>query len=470
MKPLRPLFALFLVAALPAAAAPLNVILRHPHLFETSRTGTFDVAATAHSILWRHDTGLMSADVRGLSLLPMLRAIAAQSDWTIYVEPGSERVASAKFADEPPAAALRMLLGDLNFTIVTSANGATSLYVFKSVRQNATQLVVAPPRHVPDELIVRLKPGADINALARMLGAKVVGRLDGLGLYRLQFSDAAAAELALSELQQDQDVLSVGYNNYFNPPPAVQNLGSSTPPLGPVNLQLRAPSGSGKVIVGLIDTAVQSSDTSLDQFLLKQISVADGTQAGSSELTHGTAMAQTILRAIDAVEHGNSSVQVLPVDVYGSSPDTTTWNVAQGIMAAVANGANVINLSLGDSTPDPMLADVIQAVENDHIPIFAAAGNQSTASATYPAAYPGVMAVTALERGAIAPYADFGSFVDFAAPDGAIAYLNGQPWFTMGTSVSTANMTGLAAGLADSTHQPWPQITSTLYQWYPVPK
>jgi subtilisin family serine protease len=53
------------------------------------------------------------------------------------------------------------------------------------------------------------------------------------------------------------------------------------------------------------------------------------------------------LRSLEIVTKGNTSVQILPVDVYGPNADTTSWNVARGIVEAVNNGANVINLSLG---------------------------------------------------------------------------------------------------------------------------
>ena len=72
--------------------------------------------------------------------------------------------------------------------------------------QNATQLVRRRPRprrkHVPNELLVKLKPGADIDALAKLLGAKVIGRDDKLGIYRLQFADAAATDAALGPVEK----------------------------------------------------------------------------------------------------------------------------------------------------------------------------------------------------------------------------------------------------------------------------
>jgi len=426
-------------------------------------------ASATNSLVWHKDIGRVDANVTDESLLSLLRQISNESGWHVYVEPGTTRSVSATFKDLPSNEALRMLLGNLNFAISPQTNATPLLYVFSTKIQNATQLVRAEnfaARHVPNELLVRLKAGVNADEFAKALGAKILARDDKHGIYRLAFNDAAVADAAMNEIKSNSDVAAVDYNYYLDPPPSEQLLESSSLP--PVSLQLKPPADSGKIIVGLVDTAVQPLDGSLNDFLLKQISVA-GDATTSSDLTHGTAMAETILRSLGVAEHGNSSVQILPVDVYGPNINTTSWDVAAGIAAAVNNGANVINLSLGGAGDNSFLASLIASVENLGIPIFASAGNQPVSTPTYPAAYSGVIAVTAEEQGQLAPYANFGPFVSLAAPDSSVIYLNGHPWFVQGTSVSTAYMTGLAAGTADATHQSWLAIQAALAKAFPVP-
>src|SRR6185369_9660876 len=103
---------------------------------------------------------------------------------------------------------------------------------------------------------------------------------------------------------------------------------------GPISLTLNPPGDSGKIVVGLIDQNVQSLGPQLDKFILPQQSVTDGTPADSKDMTHGTAMAYTILEAI-AQQGSGSSVQIQPVDVYGGNETTTSWFVALGIQKAV---------------------------------------------------------------------------------------------------------------------------------------
>ena len=67
------------------------------------------------------------------------------------------------------------------------------------------------------------------------------------------------------------------------------------------SLQLKPKSNDGnKLIVGLIDTTVQSLGANLDSFMLPQIHVAGDVDLPADQLTHGTAMAETIMDSLQA--------------------------------------------------------------------------------------------------------------------------------------------------------------------------
>jgi hypothetical protein len=389
----------------------------------------------------------VDANMHGETLLPLLKDIAGQTGWRVYVEPGTTHDVSTKFKNLSSGDALKMLLGDLNFALVPKANSAPQLYVFRTAMKNATHLVAAKTsKHVPNELLLKVKPGTDIDALAKMLGAKVIGRMDKYGVYRLQFNDADTTDDTLSKLQMDSDVQDVDYNYYFDPPPTAQQISSASS--GPLSLQLSPPSSSGKVIVGLIDTDVESLGTDLNQFILKQISVADGTPPDSS-ITHGTAMAYTILQAAaNSTQSSSASFQIQPVDVYGSSETTTSWNVALGVQAAVNAGATVLNMSLGSAGDSSVLDGVLAQASSDGIVSFAATGNTPIDSPYYPAADPGVIPVTALgQPGQLASYANVWPDTQMIAlPGTGLVYYGNEPWIIEGTSTATANAAGVYAG------------------------
>jgi hypothetical protein len=330
---------------------------------------------------------------------------------------------------------------------------------------NATKLVsapeTAPGKPIPNELIVRLKPGANIDALARAVGAKVVGRIPELNAYRLRFDDEAAADAARTVIASNPDVAAVDHNYNLERPPDLQNGQGQLPP--PVQLQLNPPPSNGRIIVGLIDTAVQPLGGNLDSFLLKQLSVAGQSVVDPESPSHGTSMAETMLRSLQAITKGSTSVQILPVDVYGPNQSTSTFSVAAGIVQAVNAGARVINLSLGSEGDSPFLHQVIQQVNQQNIPVFAAAGNEPTTLPYFPAAYPEVTAVTAMDHGQIAAYANRGSFVSLGAPGTSVIYFNGVPYYVTGTSSAAAFTSGVAAGYMETTHSS-PQATKAFLQ------
>jgi hypothetical protein len=321
--------------------------------------------------------------------------------------------------------------------------------------QNATQRIEPKPTEaaehaklIPNELIVRLKPGAKIEDVARLLGAKVIGRIDSLNAYRLQFDDQAAADAARGQLASNSDVASVDSNYSIERPPDGGPVQSTTVP--PPHLDLKPPPSTGRVIVGLVDTAVQPLGNGLDSFLLKQISVAGDPQLDPNAPAHGTSMAETILRSLSQASQGSSSVQILPVDVYGPNAQTSTFDVANGIAQAVNAGANPINLSLGSDGDSPFLHQVIQDASAKHIVFIGAAGNTPVTTPFYPAAYPEVLAVTAIDQGQLASYANRGSFISLGAPGTSVVYYNGQPWYVTGTSTSAAFTSGVAAGYLEA--------------------
>src|SRR5271170_6209708 len=98
-------------------------------------------AADTNSLVWHKATDRVDADIRGETLWPLLEKIAVAADWRVYIEPGLERNASAKFSDLPSGDALKMLLGDLSFALVPQTNTQARLYVFRTTMQNATRLV-----------------------------------------------------------------------------------------------------------------------------------------------------------------------------------------------------------------------------------------------------------------------------------------------------------------------------------------
>lgn len=99
-------------------------------------------------------------------------------------------------------------------------------------------------------------------------------------------------------------------------------------------------------------------------------------------------------------------------------PGTAT-TLAKAILAAVAARVSVINISAVATASTPALTRAVDAAEAANIVVVAAAGNLAERGnpITYPAAYPGVLAVGAVDQsGTRAPYSETGSYLGVVAP------------------------------------------------------
>lgn len=442
------------------------------------RADTTPAATTETNLLtWDTQNDLVSADLHSEPLFPLLQAIARQTGWHVFVEPQADRTVSVKFKNASSGDALHRLLGSLNFALVPKTDEAWHLYVFTTQMENATRrvslvtnAVVAKQKHVANQLIVKVKPGTDIDALAKSMGAKVVGRDDAHGLYLLEFANAASTDIALSQLKGNSDVESVDYNYIYDQPPTPQTFTGNAPTQPKLTADVVNPGDPCNPTIALIDTAYQPAGTSLDQFALPSISVVGNTQA-SSTMTHSTAMYQTILNAIAQASGGHTGAKILPVNVFGSDGTATSYNVALGMQAAAAHGATVFNMSLGGTQDDATLDDVANQLLAQGVVMFAAAGNQPVNTPTFPAAISGVNAVTALSGpGQLASYANYGSFISMALPGSSVVAYGGQNWLVQGTSPATAYATGVAVGTKTINCASWSQIESAMQRKFPVPQ
>jgi Subtilase family/Fervidolysin N-terminal prodomain len=431
----------------------------------------------ADSLDWKASKNRVDADITSMDLIPVLEKISEATGWQIFVEPETTRTISTKFQDRTPDKALDLLLGDLNRVLLPRTNGPARLLVFRTTQKEATQLIrpeakevadkkSAAARPIPNELIVTLKPGKSIDELAKLLGAKVVGRVDGLNTYRLEFEDEEAAKKAREFLANNEDVASVDHNYPVFRELPIQAYGSAPP----LNLVPKAVPDGDRIIVGLIDTMIDPEKSGVKDFLLPAISVAGEAQHIDGQPMHGDPMSQTILRALATVfqEPGGTTVRILPVDVYGNQSMTSTFDVANGIYQAINGGAMLINLSLSSEGESPFLHNVIKIGHQQDVQFIAAAGNEHVVTATYPASWPEVIAVTAGDAGGhVSSYANYGNFVDVVAPGVTVVTYGGQAYRVGGTSVSTAIATGIAAGIKQDTQVSWKQVGEAVLKTLP---
>ncbi|MFF4602317.1 type VII secretion-associated serine protease mycosin [Streptomyces sp. NPDC001339] len=237
----------------------------------------------------------------------------------------------------------------------------------------------------------------------------------------------------------------------------------------------RTTKGAGTT-VAVLDTGVDARHPDLEGQVLPEKDLV-GFGAGPGDATwaqHGTGMASVIAGRghgpgnQDGILGVAPEARILPVRVILEDKDpererartARAGALADGIRYAADHGADVISMSLGDDSetahPEPREDAAIQYALGKGIPVVASAGNGGIKGnrASYPAAYPGVIAVTAVtEQGGRAPFSTRHWYAAVSAPGHDIlmagnddGYVNG--W---GTSPAAAFVSG-AIALIRSAH------------------
>ncbi|RAV21742.1 S8 family peptidase [Paenibacillus contaminans] len=209
--------------------------------------------------------------------------------------------------------------------------------------------------------------------------------------------------------------------------------------------------GNKDVIVAVVDTGVDLDHPDLKGRLLEGHNVINNDASPQDDVGHGTHVAGVISALTDNRE-GVAGMTwynpVLPVKVLDETGAGSTYAVAQGIIWAADHGAKVINMSLGNYADANFLHDAIKYAYDKDVVLIAASGNDNTEKPGYPAAYPEVLAVAAIDsKKSKASFSNYGEYIDVAAPGVSIAstYPKNQYAALSGTSMASPHVTALAA-------------------------
>src|SRR5579871_1031451 len=320
-------------------------------------------------------------------------------------------------------------------------------------------------------------------------------------LYTVDFPDADSAAAARARLERDPNVESVDYDAVATifPDEEMQELDAEASELASgqsmeaecgagqagdgksfpndacfkhqwhmrqIGMPAAWKQGNGKgAVVAVIDTGVTKvGDLADTKFVPGYNFVANNANADDDH-GHGTHVAGTIAEStnnkvgVAGVAYGAT---IMPLKVLSKSGSGSLGGIAQAIRWAADHGANVINMSLGGPFPAGTLASAVKYAHDKGVVVVAAAGNDGHGKVSYPARYPGVIAVAATQDdGATTFYSNWGPQIDIAAPGGNT---RGNPQggvlqhtivptdtsrtdylYFMGTSMASPHVAGVAA-------------------------
>lgn len=200
--------------------------------------------------------------------------------------------------------------------------------------------------------------------------------------------------------------------------------------------------GDSSVVVAVIDTGVAYEDYPVPSYEQSEVIGSSYHQAPDLAGTtftagydfvhndshpndqngHGTHVSGTVAQTTNnsyGVAGMAFNTTIMPIQVLNNYGSGSAYDIADGIDFARTNGADVINMSLGGSSPIPTVEAACEDAYNAGVVIVAASGNNASGSISYPAAYDEVIAVGAVDyNGDLSYYSNWGNGQELVAPGG----------------------------------------------------
>lgn len=322
-----------------------------------------------------------------------------------------------------------------------------------------------PGRYVPDQVLVRFQPGvapAEAGRLIEAVGGRPVRFLPQIGLHTVALPPGVSVPEMAARFRRLPAV------KYAEPNFIVQALYAPNDPGYPQQWGLPKVAAAeawdvardaSAATVAIVDTGVDPNHPDLRAGLVPGWNYDTSSPYYNTDRTdddhgHGTHVAGIAAAVADngvGVAGISFNARIMPLKVLNSSGSGTSESVAYGIVWAADNGAQVINLSLGQSDYSQALEDAVNYAFDTGALIVAAAGNNGNDAPFYPAALVNAMAVSATDASdQKASWSNYGTHISVAAPGQDIysTYWSRSAGSTYGTLSGTSMATPFVSGLA----------------------
>lgn len=291
--------------------------------------------------------------------------------------------------------------------------------------------------------VLALAPTPEALAGIEAAGFRVARRsdLEGLGLEAVVLAAPRGVPVreAIGRLRALDPEGEYDFNHLFQASGEAVRAVRAAPAAG-------APAAGPGLRLGLVDGSVAARHPALRRTKVTQRAFAPG---GARVTDHATAVASLMAGQAGPFRGAAPGASLYVADVYGTTPAGGSADaIARGLAWMAQNRVPVVNVSLVGPR-NRLLERAVAALGARGAVVVAAVGNDGPAAPPlYPAAYPGVVAVTAVNgRRQALPEAGRGAHVDLAAPgaDMAAAGARGGYVAVRGTSFAAPLVAGLLA-------------------------
>jgi subtilisin family serine protease len=307
---------------------------------------------------------------------------------------------------------------------------------------------------------------AEAEAIIEQTGADAEP-IPGTDTLEVTAAEPELAEVA-AELTAEPDVEAVEPNRVRSASRVPND--PSYPTQQPYLTRIGAPTAwdvadtGASTVVAVLDTGVDRDHPDLAPNLVAGRDFVNLDADPSDDNGHGTAVAGVVGAATGnggGVAGVAWNARIMPVKVLGANGTGLDGDIASGITWATDQGADIINLSLGGFGSSTALDQAVDYALAHDVLVVAAAGNQAAGVPSFPAALPGVLAVTAVDaQGSFAWFSNHGPWVTLAAPGISVVTtaLAAGPTMAVapvtGTSFSSSIVAGVGA-LVRERHPAW---------------
>ena len=269
---------------------------------------------------------------------------------------------------------------------------------------------------VPGERLVRFENEKDYrDFLARIKGSKIrlLGSLDQLRSARIGFDRRDDLEGLLDDESFPNFRVSIPDLPQVDAQPGAIGFGRNT--LEWLGISVDNSAWGEGVRMAMLDTGIGQHETLGSR--VRQIDLISGDGPAIDLHGHGTAVAALMI-GNDGVSQGIiPAANLLSIRIADENGSSNSFLLAEGIVRAVDEGAQIINISMASYGDSPLVQDAVAYATEKQVLIVAAAGNEGFSNPAYPAAYDSVIAVGAIDAaGQHLTFSNTGDAIDVGAP------------------------------------------------------